>query len=30
VFLNEEKIKDFSIFELFTQVNKELLFFGRG
>lgn len=29
VFLNEEPIKNFTIFELFTQVNKELLFFGR-
>lgn len=28
-FLNEEKIKDFTIFDLFKQVNKELLFFGR-
>lgn len=29
IFLNEEKIQNFTIFELFTQVNKELLFFGR-
>lgn len=28
-FLNEEKIKNFTIFDLFKQVNKELLFFGR-
>jgi uncharacterized cofD-like protein len=28
-FLNEEKIKNFTIFELFKQVNKELLFFGK-
>lgn len=28
-FLNEEKIKNFSIFDLFKQVNKELLFFGK-
>ncbi len=30
IFLNEEEIQNFTIFELFTQVNKELLFFGRG
>ena len=30
IFLNEEAIKDFTIFDLFTQVNKELLFFGRA
>ena len=29
-FLNEEKISNFTIFDLFKQVNKELLFFGRG
>jgi len=29
VFLNEEKIWDLTIFELFKQVNKELLFFWR-
>ncbi|QFR39367.1 hypothetical protein A9Q91_03990 [Candidatus Gracilibacteria bacterium 28_42_T64] len=29
-FLNEEKIGEFTIFDLFKQVNKELLFFGRG
>lgn len=28
-FLNEEKIKDFTISSLFKQVNKELLFFGK-
>ena len=28
-FLNEEKIKNFTIFDLFKQVNKELIFFGR-
>ncbi len=28
-FLNEEKIKQFTIFELFKQVNKELLFFWK-
>lgn len=28
-FLNEEKVKDFTVFELFKQVNRELLFFGR-
>lgn len=28
-FLNEEKIKDFTILDLFKQVNKELLFFWR-
>ena len=28
-FLNEEKISSFSIFDLFKQVNKELLFFWR-
>jgi len=28
-FLNEESIKEFTIFELFKQVNKELLFFGK-
>lgn len=30
IFLNEESIQNFTIFELFTQVNKELLFFGRA
>lgn len=29
-FLNEESIKEFTILELFKQVNKELLFFGRS
>jgi hypothetical protein len=27
IFLNEESIQNFTIFDLFTQVNKELLFF---
>lgn len=30
VFLNEEKIENFTIFSLFTQANKELLFFWRA
>ncbi|MCD5385350.1 2-phospho-L-lactate transferase CofD family protein [Candidatus Gracilibacteria bacterium] len=29
-FLNEESISEFTIMDLFKQVNKELLFFGRG
>ncbi len=29
-FLNEENIKNFTILDLFKQVNKELLFFWRG
>lgn len=29
-FLNQEKIKNFNIFELFKQVNKELLFFWKA
>ncbi|MDD2907468.1 MAG: 2-phospho-L-lactate transferase CofD family protein [Candidatus Gracilibacteria bacterium] len=29
-FLNEEKISNFSIIELFKQANKELLFFGKA
>ena len=29
VFLNEENIKEFTIFDLFKQVNKELLFFWK-
>lgn len=30
IFLNEESVKNFTIFDLFTQVNKELLFFWRA
>jgi uncharacterized cofD-like protein len=30
IFLNEESIQNFTVFELFTQVNKELLFFWRA
>ena len=30
IFLNEESIQNFTIFDLFTQVNKELLFFWRA
>lgn len=30
IFLNEEAIQNFTVFELFTQVNKELLFFWRA
>ncbi|PZM83268.1 hypothetical protein DLH72_03800 [Candidatus Gracilibacteria bacterium] len=29
-FLNEKKISDFSIFDLFNQVHKEILFFGTN
>ena len=30
IFLNEESVQNFNIFDLFTQVNKELLFFWRA
>jgi uncharacterized cofD-like protein len=30
IFLNEESIQNFTIFDLFRQVNKELLFFWRA
>ena len=30
IFLNQESIQHFTIFDLFTQVNKELLFFWRA
>ena len=30
VFLNEDEIKNLTIFDLFKQVNKELLFFWKG